>query len=377
VDLSDGKLNAIDLFSGYGGITVALSKYARPVVYCEKERYAQAILLSRMEEGKLPAAPIWDDVSTFDGKPYKGKIDIIYGGFPCQGISQAGRGEGLEDERSGLFFELLRVATEAAPGFIFLENVPAIRTRGLREVVVALAEVGYDCRWTCITASYVGAPHKRERWFLLGHATDAGLSSRRSIEMGKSQTLEESERPGAVANAQGIDGGGGVRGLPEEDAAQRRSEDLHQSEAEQPECPGEDFPVLADTEDGGGESSQRQGGQGTGRRSFDFCGNQEKGRVCDMASESVSLPEPRLGGDADGSAGRVDESESSYIEQPWQEGWEDGIERTTEVKEHRTNRIKALGNGVVPQQVRFAFEYLLGMHPHDAPGFVEYEEMEW
>jgi len=163
-------LYGLDLFRGCGGISLALQEWVRPIAYCEIDRYAQGVLLSRMGSGDLPTAPIWDDVKTLDGERFKGKIDIIYGGFPCQDISVAGNGKGLGGERSGLFFEVCRLVKEIAPSFIFLENVPAIRTRGLREVVISLTNMGYDCRWTCISAKEIGAPHIRKRWFLLAHS---------------------------------------------------------------------------------------------------------------------------------------------------------------------------------------------------------------
>ena len=163
-------LYGLDLFSGYGGITLALSEWVRPIAYCEIEHYAQGILLSRMSKGQLPNAPIWDDINTFPSEEFKGKVDIIYGGFPCQDISVAGNGKGLAGERSGLFFKLCELVKEIKPTFVFLENVPAVRTRGLREVVREFTNLGYDCRWTRVSAAEVGAPHRRERWFLLAHS---------------------------------------------------------------------------------------------------------------------------------------------------------------------------------------------------------------
>jgi DNA (cytosine-5)-methyltransferase 1 len=168
-------LNGLDLFSGIGGITIALSEWVKPVAYCEIDRYCQAVLLSRMSEGKLPIAPIWDNIKTLDGEQFRGMVDIIYGGFPCQDISCAGNGIGLEGKRSGLFFEIMRLAEEVKPAFIFLENVPAIRTRGLDIVGKELASLGYDCRWGLISAYDMGAPHKRERWFCLSHAKSERL----------------------------------------------------------------------------------------------------------------------------------------------------------------------------------------------------------
>lgn len=162
-------MNGLDLFSGIGGIGLALEPWVRTVAYCERELYAQGVLLSRMQSGEIDIAPIWDDVTTLRGEMLP-KIDIIFGGFPCQDLSVAGHGKGLAGERSGLFFEIIRLVKEISPSFVFLENVPAIRTRGLSEVVNAFTEIGYDCRWTCISAASVGAPHKRERWFLLAYS---------------------------------------------------------------------------------------------------------------------------------------------------------------------------------------------------------------
>lgn len=160
-------LNGLDLFSGIGGISLALKEWVRPVAYCENDKYAQAVLLSRMWNGQLFRAPIWDDVRTLSAEHLQGfDIDIIYGGFPCQDISVAGHGRGLEGKRSGLYWSMYRLIREFNPTFVFLENVPAIRTRGLKDVVGSLTDVGYDCRWTRISAAEVGANHIRYRWFL-------------------------------------------------------------------------------------------------------------------------------------------------------------------------------------------------------------------
>lgn len=166
-------LNGLDLFSGIGGITLALSPWVRPVAYCEIERYARAVLLSRMSDGTIPAAPIWDNVQTLRGDMLP-KVDIVYGGFPCQDISCAGRGKGLEGERSGLFFEIMRLVDEIQPSLLFLENVPAITTRGLGAVTAEITRRGYDCRWTTLSAAEVGANHKRDRWWLLANAERNG-----------------------------------------------------------------------------------------------------------------------------------------------------------------------------------------------------------
>jgi len=127
-----------------------------------------------MRCSELDRAPIWDDVQTLTASQLP-PIDIIFGGFPCQDISVIGAKKGLAGERSGLFYQIVRLATEAHPSFIFLENVTGIRTRGLREVIRALTDLGYDLRWTCVSAADVGALHLRKRWFLLAHSNSFRL----------------------------------------------------------------------------------------------------------------------------------------------------------------------------------------------------------
>jgi DNA (cytosine-5)-methyltransferase 1 len=175
-------LNGLSLFSGIGGIDVALSDWVRPIAYCEIDPYCQGVLLNHMATGFLSPAPIWPDIRGLHIGGCSGLcreyIDIIYGGFPCQDISVAGRGKGLAGERSGLYKEILRISQEIKPTFLFLENVPAITSRGGLRIVREIAEMGYDCRWCVISAASVGALHKRERWFLLANAKREGSQSR-------------------------------------------------------------------------------------------------------------------------------------------------------------------------------------------------------
>jgi DNA (cytosine-5)-methyltransferase 1 len=166
-------LNGLDVFSGIGGLTIALREWVKPIAYCEIDPYCKGVLLSRMADKSLPDAPIWDDIKTLYGVPFAGAVDILYGGFPCQDISVAGNGKGLAGERSGLFFEIMRLAKEIKPKFIFLENVPAITTRGGLDVVREITSLGYDSRWCIISAASVGASHKRERWFFLANSASS------------------------------------------------------------------------------------------------------------------------------------------------------------------------------------------------------------
>ncbi len=192
------KMRGLDLFTGYGGITLALKGYAKPIAYVEIEEYAQKIISYRMAEGRLPRAPILADVKNVQGQI--NDCDIIYGGFPCQDISTAGNGKGLAGERSGLFYEVVRLTKEIRPSFVFLENVPAIRTRGLEQVVKEFTQMGYDCRWTMLSAKSIGAPHKRERWFILAHSKGERLEINR-LSVGYEKRLSLDIQPLAARSS--------------------------------------------------------------------------------------------------------------------------------------------------------------------------------
>lgn len=178
-------MNGLDLFSGIGGISIALSPWVTTIAYCERDEYCQSVLKTQIRKGRLDEAPIFNDVTKLEAKMLPIIPEIIYGGFPCQDISIGGHGVGLAGERSGLFFEIARLVSEIRPRFVFLENVSAINVRGGAGVVGELCRLRYDCRWGIVSARDVGAPHQRERWFLLAHA----ISERRNC-------LDESKKVG-------------------------------------------------------------------------------------------------------------------------------------------------------------------------------------
>lgn len=166
-------MRTMHLFAGAGGGLLAdLILGHTPVVAVEWEPYPCQVLRERRDDGWFPDLRVWEgDVRLFDPSEYTGRVDCIHAGFPCQDISQAGKQAGVgEGTRSGLYREVLRIAGTVRPRFIFLENVAAIKSNGLEQVVKDLALMGYDTRWLCIRASDVGAPHHRDRWFLLANA---------------------------------------------------------------------------------------------------------------------------------------------------------------------------------------------------------------
>jgi DNA (cytosine-5)-methyltransferase 1 len=138
-------------------------------------------LCARQNDGFLPPFPIWDDVQTFDGKPWRGIAQVVSGGFPCQDISVAGGGDGLDGERSGMWREMARIIGEVQPQYAFVENSPMLTSRGLGTVLGDLAEMGFDAKWCVLGADSVGAPHKRDRiWILATNARGIGRNIWRS-----------------------------------------------------------------------------------------------------------------------------------------------------------------------------------------------------
>lgn len=291
-------LNGLDLFSGIGGLAISLKKWVRPIAYCELDPYCQSVLLNQMELQTIPSAPIWDDIRTLCPFQFSEDcIDIIFGGFPCQDISVAGRGKGLEGERSGLFFEIVRLAKEIKPKFIFLENVPAITIRGGITVVRTLAEMGYDCRWCVISAASVGAPHLRERWFLLAYAKH--FRSSRLQERGSTEKSFSDAQEG--------------KNLSEQSKGMDQSEYVA-------ECPSSNSSSVRFDE---------RSGEG-------------------IRSEGESIEYEKSCDDSDKVLNFWEEIESPVC------GVDDAIP-------HRAHRIKALGNAVVPCQAEKAFKILMGL----------------
>lgn len=161
-------LRELALFAGAGGGILGGQLLGwRTVCAVENDAYAASVLAQRQNDGLLPPFPIWDDVCTFDGNPWRGRVDVISGGFPCQDISAAGRGEGITGARSGLWSEFARIIGEVRPRFAFVENSPILTSRGLGTVLGDLAALGFDARWGVLGANAVGAPHKRDRIWIV------------------------------------------------------------------------------------------------------------------------------------------------------------------------------------------------------------------
>lgn len=166
-------MNELALFAGAGGGLLATQHLLghRTVCYVEIDAYCIEVLKARIRDGLLDDAPIWDDARTFDGRPWRGCVDLVTAGFPCQPFSVAGRRRGADDERN-MWPETIRIIREVGPGWCLLENVPGLLAHEYYGTILGdLAESGFDVRWKVLSAAEVGAPHRRDRLWIVAHAS--------------------------------------------------------------------------------------------------------------------------------------------------------------------------------------------------------------
>ena len=173
-------LNVLDIFSGIGGFSIGLEAVGmQTVAFCEINPFCRKILKKHW-----PSVPIFPDITTIDKEDLKAllPIDVIAGGFPCQDISVAGKQKGITAKRSGLWKEFVRLINEIKPKYAIIENVANLRSQGLISVLQDLWEIGYNAEWHCIPASAFGAPHRRDRIWIIAHPAcigKVGLSVRK------------------------------------------------------------------------------------------------------------------------------------------------------------------------------------------------------
>lgn len=292
---------AVSLFSGIGGLDVAaVSAGFKIAAQVEIDPYCRAILKKHAARWWKDAR-IFGDIRTVTGAQI-GKVDIVFGGFPCQDISVAGKQAGIRNgKRSGLFFELLRLVGELRPRAIILENVANITTAGLDIVSGTLAEIGYDCIWQTVRAADAGAPHQRERWFCVGiRVGDTNGAGRRKLRRHQPILQEQS----AVKRANLGDAN-----------YRRRKQRIAKKRHIRITSKGNIRPIT------------------------------RRGRV-----------EPGLGRTVDGVSSRLDFPGFPSRPNEAQYGYEPPRISRTKEQVKRTARIKALGNAVVPQQAFPFFE---------------------
>lgn len=374
MNVAPRSLRVASLFSGGGGLDLGLhlatGGAARAVVYVEREAYAAACLVARMEEKALAQAPLWDDVTTFDARAWRGAVDCVAGGSPCQDLSVAGKRRGLDGDRSRLFFEQVRVARECEAPLFFWENVGGA-ARALPAVFAKLEREGYEGAAVRLRAADVGAPHQRARFFLLAH--------RRGVRLQEFRTWHDDghgDAPGHVAD--GRDAGVG-------DASGRAGE-LHGAardvRCEQRSVGGEgEPPAGCESRAAGAGVADTSGARLEGYAVGAAHGEQpavERGGD-DVADTSLvrwrqGWAEPSAEGkavvgrpgawppgpdDADGWARVIAERPDLAPSQPRFRRVVDGLAPwLVDAERFWVDRLRLLGNGVVPHQAAAAFSFL-------------------
>lgn len=370
----------LSLCAGYGGLDLGLKLAlgecgVRTVCYVEREASAAATLVARMEDSALDQAPVWDCLETFAGAAWRGAVDIVSAGFPCQPWSTAGKREGTDDAR-WLWPSVFRVAVDVGAPFVFLENVPGLVTgHGLEYVLSDLASAGFDAEWGYFSAGEVGASHRRRRVFILAYCEDPDWR----------------------------DGEPGEQG----DAGRRRGEPATcgADMADAAECRGQRLRIPARSRDEGPRTTHADG-QGAGMGDAEVCamegggpaGEQEPyayaGQVLSgCASDRVFPRHPRaihshmrqLRGET---LGRVPERSVPYLREAGErgsdlsvfppgpadrDGWmrvladqpnlapalaQSAVRGVADGCPGRVDRLGMLGNGVLPLQAAYAFHVL-------------------
>ena len=329
-------LNELALFAGAGGgILGGKLRGWRTVCAVEWDAYARDVLVARQNDGCLEAFPIWDDIQTFDGRPWRGRVDVVSGGFPCQDISAAGKGAGIDGERSGMWKHMARVVGEILPDYVFVENSPMLVGRGLAVVIADLAEMGYDVRWGIVGAHHAGAPHKRDRIWLVAYRKGQRRNEGKQNRGGSRPRMGEGQKQGSR------NGRRDVANSPDNGAGRRE---------QQPQG-GESSGDVADADSINGDD-RRHGAS-------PVCGEQGREPSELSRGESPKLRHAPSEGLPDGierpmgQPGTLPESERS----DW---WatEPDVGRVAHGVAARVDRLRCIGNGQVPAVVPLAWNLL-------------------
>jgi DNA (cytosine-5)-methyltransferase 1 len=303
-DVDSAETTHLSFCAGYGGIDLGLQRVlpsCRTVAYVEIEAFAIANLVAKMEAGDLDAAPVWTDIKTFPTEPFRGLVDIISGGYPCQPFSAAGSRLGTKDPRH-LWPFLRRAIRVIQPGRVFLENVEGHISLGLSTVISDLEEDGYRATWGIFSAAEVGASHQRKRVFIYGELADTS-SARAATWLSESQQRKE-------GHAEKPDNGGNRR-FP--------------ARPGQPQFHWEEPRTVADTKS---------------KQSVINAQTKERTGLSKVGESDSRKAEPKLGGATDGCTSTVDATAN------------------------RVDRLRLLGNGVVPATAAKAWTVLSKRFEH-------------
>lgn len=323
-------MNVLDLFSGIGGFSLGLERAGmRTVAFCEIEPYCRDVLAKHW-----PGVPCFPDIRQLRGD-WLGRIDVICGGFPCQDISYAGAGAGITGARSGLWGEYARLIGELRPQYVIVENVSALLNRGLGRVLGDLAALGYDAEWHCIPASYVGAPHRRDRIWIVAYPSSNELRN------------ESGWRSGSHGESSAIPGNDGAQGtIPDADCEGQHDGAKHAEMVGAPEPHSHAAAVLRVAELW--REQDRDHGSPQEMAHANVQGLQERRQTGFEASQSQAV-------------GGMAFAEPERYGSAWWE-FEPDVGRVANGVPFRVDRLKSLGNAVVPQVVEIIGRAIMSAH---------------
>lgn len=387
-ELALHPLRGLALCAGIGGIELglrmALGDAYRTVCYSEIEAFAASVLEARIKDGLLCDAPIWSDLKTFDSSRWRGRVDIVTGGFPCQPWSLAGRRKGTEDPRH-LWPYFVQHIRAIGPRFVFCENVPGLLTVGFEQVCQDLSTMGYSVEAGIYSAAEQGAPHLRKRIFFLAYADDARLwlEHRRGRRPGGegSSKFEQHGQKRHVAHADDVSGGqqcsagqplGGQNDSLHAHGKQNVGGSSYSCEA----MAHADSERLAQRQGRGENAAEKQittlkrdgrvepvahadsvyGRTRGAQPKIHVGGEQFGGRGYEPSYKRAGAAEPCVCGENDGICPWLDGDLSQSF---WGPDWEQGTPRTAIGVADRIDRLRSLGNAVVPQVAAFAFTDLI------------------
>jgi DNA (cytosine-5)-methyltransferase 1 len=342
-------VRTLHLFAGAGGGLLAdLILGHDPIGAVEWDPYCCAVLRERRDDGWFPGLCVHEtDIREFDASEYKGRVDCVSGGFPCVDISVAGKGAGLDGERSGLWTEFARVLREVRPRYAFIENSPALAFRGLDRVLSDLAALGFDAEWCVVSAADVGAAHLRERIWIVAYSDSNGIREHEQREaIGRKHVQDggntEPFDDGAAEFVAHTERDGLQRSLVENHG--EGAPDLRRRLADAGEA-------VADADSIRRKCLQEVTGSNEAMASRASGSGPERGRSEQLAGKGRWQSQPALGRVADGMAAELHAP-------AWWQAEPEGVPRVAQGVESRVDRLKALGNGQVPLQAAMAWRIL-------------------
>ena len=371
IDCVDNPQNVISFCTGYGGLELGIGRAGvdvRIICNVEIEAFVQANLVAKIEEGRMADAPLWTDLKTFPASEFRGKVRGIIGGYPCQPFSSAGKRKGEEDPRH-LWPYIRKHVRTIRPLWCFFENVAGHATMGLWRVLSDLEEEGYRCAFGIFSAEEVGAPHQRKRVFILGYSPSirprggrANRACEQSEVLGEGLESDEVAHPasGQPGESQARNGRKDTGGGSEEELVNPVGGRFEQRESE---CEKEDFvgeggqPTRWPARPGE-EQYEWEEPRVVANRKDERCGGREDkdGKNREGISEQEGEERPILRGETEGCYGdgetTLDEAQSELG------GTIDGSARGVDAIANRVDRLRLLGNGVVPQTAELAWRTL-------------------